>query len=112
MKSKQLSVLLLVILACAFMTVLGAQPGGKPFQELPAPSYDSGWVPVEAGTDLFPIPHPLGNDIFSALIAAESRSPGFTEFSPTFWSSNENEVKVDRGLFSPREVRVRIWVHR
>ena len=76
------------------------------------PSYDSGWVPVEAGTDLFPIPHPLGNDIFSALIAAESRSPGFTEFSPTFWSSNENEVKVDRGLFSQREVRVRIWVHR
>jgi hypothetical protein len=112
MKSKQLSVLLLVILACPFMTVLAAQPGGKPFQELPAPSYDSGWVPVEAAADLFPIPHPLGSDIFSALIAAESRSPGFTEFSPTFWSSNENEVKVDRGLFSPREVRVRIWVHR
>ena len=88
--------------------------GHGPFRSVPAPTFDSGWIlaePDQSGAP-FPIPHPVGTDIDSSLIAAEIRSPGSTEFSLNNWTADPNEVKVGRALFSAREVRVRIWVTR
>lgn len=90
------------------------QTGNPPFNSVPPPTFDSGWIlaePDQSGA-LFPIAHPVGTDISSTLIAADIRFPGSTEFSLNNWTANENEVKVGRALFSPREVRVRIWVTR
>ena len=98
----------------ASMAFTAPQSGSVPFNALPAPTFDSGWVvaePDQSGA-LFPIAHPIGSDVASALIAAEIRFPGSAEFSMNTWTANDSEVKVGRALFSPREVRVRIWVTR
>ena|SRR2546426_5426085 len=79
--------------------------------QFPPPTFDSGWQLAQPGGEPFAVAHPVGAGVENAVIVSQSRSPGLERItSMNTVEADHANVYIQRGLFSPREVRVLIWV--
>jgi hypothetical protein len=98
--------------------------GGAPF---PRPAYDSGWVPIDAGTNVH-LTHNLGGNVDNYVVDMQFRAPsgwgrnvhcfGGGDYAggqrgANWYDLTSTDIEVGRGLedYNAPEVRIRIWVY-